>query len=234
MVTVAQDKMLGWVLQAGTIDYERALEWQHGLVKMRQQGLARDTLMLLEHPPVITVGRDGHDANFKDSNITPYFIERGGDVTFHGPGQLVVYFVFNLTRRGRDLHKFMDDVQEGIIRALAEYGIKAERGVENTGVWVGKKKIASIGIAVKHWITYHGAAINLNTKLTEFNKINPCGLNAKVMTSAKRLLKKPVEMEQFRRVLLDKYGEVFGTDFSPIDLESLAEELESQSGGYEI
>ncbi len=234
MVTVAQEKLLGWVLQAGTVDYERALEWQHGLVKMRQQGLARDTMMLLEHPPVITVGRDGHDENFKDSEITPYFIERGGDVTFHGPGQLVVYFVFNLTRRGRDLHKFMDDVQEGIIRALAEYGIKAERGVENTGVWVGKKKIASIGIAVKQWITYHGAAINLNTKLTEFNKINPCGLNAKVMTSAKRLLKKPVDMDQFRRTLLEKYGEVFGTDFSPIDLESLAEELESQSGGYEI
>ena len=87
---------------------------------------------------------------------------------------------------------------------------------------------------VKHWLTYHGAAINLNTKLTEFHKINPCGLNAKVMTSAKRLLKKPVEMDQFRRVLLDKYGEVFGTDFSPIGLEALAEELESQSGGYEI
>lgn len=234
MVTVAQDKLLGWVLQAGTVDYERALEWQHGLVKMRQQGLARDTLMLLEHPPVITVGRDGHDENFADSPITPYFIERGGDVTFHGPGQLVVYFIFNLTRRGRDLHRFMDNVQEGIIRALAQYGIEAQRGVENTGVWVGKKKIASIGIAVKHWITYHGAAINLNTKLTEFNKINPCGLNAKVMTSAKRLLKKPIETEEFRRVLLTKYGEVFGTDFSPIDLESLAEELESQSGGYEI
>ncbi len=138
------------------------------------------------------------------SNVTPYFIERGGDVTFHGPGQLVVYFIFNLTRRGRDLHRFMDDVQEGIIRALAEYGIEAQRGVENTGVWVGKKKIASIGIAVKHWITYHGAAINLNTKLTEFNKINPCGLNAKVMTSAKRLLKKPIETEEFRRVLLDQ------------------------------
>ena len=234
MVTVAQDKLLGWVLQAGTVDYERALEWQHGLVKMRQQGLARDTLMMLEHPPVITVGRDGHDENFADSPITPYFIERGGDVTFHGPGLLVVYFIFNLTRRGRDLHRFMDNVQEGIIRALAQYGIEAQRGVENTGVWVGKKKIASIGIAVKHWITYHGAAINLNTKLTEFNKINPCGLNAKVMTSAKRLLKKPIETEEFRRVLLTKYGEVFGTDFSPIDLESLAEELESQSGGYEI
>ena len=234
MVTVAQDKLLGWVLQAGTVDYELALEWQHGLVEMRQQGLARDTLMMLEHPPVITVGRDGHDENFSDSPITPYFIERGGDVTFHGPGQLVVYFVFNLTRRGRDLHLFMDNVQEGIIRALAVYGIEAQRGVENTGVWVGKKKIASIGIAVKHWITYHGAAINLNTKLTEFNKINPCGLNAKVMTSAKRLLKKPVELEEFRRILLSKYAEVFGTDFSSIDLKSLAEELESQAGGYEI
>lgn len=234
MVTAAQQKLLGWVLQAGTVDYERALEWQHGLVKMRQQGLARDTIMMLEHPPVVTVGRDGHAENFEHSPITPFFVERGGDVTFHGPGQLVVYFIFNLTRRNRDLHVFMDGVQEGIIQTLAEYGIEAQRGKENTGVWVKDKKIASIGIAVKQWITYHGAAINLNTKLTEFKKINPCGLNSKVMTSAKRLTKKAVDPDRFREVLLGKYSDVFDTDFTPVNLESLAEELESQAGGYEI
>lgn len=234
MATAAKEKLLGWILQAGTVNYERALEWQHGLVKMRQQGLARDTIMMLEHPPVVTVGKDGHAENFEHSPITPYFVERGGDVTFHGPGQLVVYFVFNLSRRGRDLHFFMNGVQEGIIQALREYGIEATRGTENTGVWVKGKKIASIGIAVKHWITYHGAAINLNTKLTEFRKINPCGLNAKVMTSARRLTRKEIDTDRFRSVLVQKYAEVFSTDFTPIDLETLAEELESQAGGYGV
>jgi lipoyl(octanoyl) transferase len=166
--------------------------------------------------------------------LKPYFVERGGDVTYHGPGQLVVYFIFNLSRRERDLHWFMDSIQRGIILALGELGIKAKKGTENTGVWVRKKKIASIGVAVKHWISFHGAAINLNTNLAEFDRINPCGLDADVMTSAKELLKKDVDLNQFRRRLLEKYAEVFDTAFSPVALEELAEALESQAGGYGV
>lgn len=233
-MTTADTGHLGWVLDIGRQEYSRALAWQHGLVSMRQQGLARDTIMLVEHPPVITVGKDGHKENFEKVDIEPYFIERGGDVTYHGPGQLVVYFIFNLTRRGRDLHRFMDCIQEGIIRTLAGYNVEAKRGEEYTGVWVGSQKIASIGVAVKRWITFHGAAINLNTDLADFNTINPCGLEAKVMTSLQELTGRAVVMREFSHHLIEHYSAVFETEFAPVELDSLAEALESQAGGYEI
>ena len=113
----------GWVLDIGRVEYEKVLNWQRNLVKMRKEGFARDTIILVEHPPVITVGRDGHEENFKGLAQEPFFIERGGDVTYHGPGQLVVYYIFNLQRRGRDLHKFMSNIQQGIIDALGTFGV---------------------------------------------------------------------------------------------------------------
>ncbi len=227
-------RLYGWWLELGRVEYAQTLEWQHGLVKMREQGLARDTIITVEHPSVITVGRDGHEENFRDSGIEPVFVERGGDVTYHGPGQLVIYFIFNLTRRGRDLHKFMDDIQQGIISTLSGLGISASKGKESTGVWVGDKKIASIGVAVKHWISFHGAALNLNTELNEFGQINPCGLDAAVMTSAEKLIGHPVEFKKFSRTVIDAYQRVFETHFERVGLEELAEALESQAGGYEI
>lgn len=201
---------------------------------MRLEGFARDTIVTVEHPPVVTVGRDGHPENFKNLKEQPFFIERGGDVTFHGPGQLVVYYIFNLARRGRDLHKFMDNVQQGIIQALAHYDIAAKSGDHYTGVWVGDKKIASIGVAVKHWVTFHGSAVNLHTNLEEFAKINPCGLNPSTMTSVERLTGRKVKLDDFAKTLLDSYTKIFETTFTPIDLESLAEDIESQSGGHHV
>ncbi len=227
-------KTYGWHLELGKVDYERTLRWQRGLVKMREEGMARDTIITVEHYPVVTVGKDGHKENFKDLPLEPVFIERGGDVTYHGPGQLVAYFIFNLTRRGRDLHKFMADIQQGIIGALKEYGIDARMGDEHTGVWVQEKKIASIGVAVKRWISFHGAAINLNVNLEEFRKINPCGLSPEVMTSADQLLKEAVDMRKFTRSLLAHYSRIFDTVFTPVDLESLDEDLKSQEGGFTI
>ena len=224
----------GWHLELGRVDYRRALDWQHGLVRMRAQGFARDTIITVEHPPVITVGRDVNPENFANCPIEPVFIERGGDVTYHGPGQLVVYFIFDLGRRGRNLHRFMSDIQEGIIRAVAQLGIEAARGEEYTGVWVGDRKLASIGVAVKRWMSFHGAAINLNTDLSRFETINPCGLDWKVMTSAERIIGRPVDMQAFTRSLVGHYGEVFETEFAPVELETLAEDVKSQAGGYEI
>ena len=224
----------GWVLDVGKVKYDRALQWQRGLVKMRKEGMARDTIMFVEHPPVCTVGRDGHEEHYKNLKVEPVFIERGGDVTFHGPGQLVAYFIFNLARRGRDLHLFMTSVQRGIVDALAELGIEAQLGDEHTGVWVGDKKIGSIGVAVKKWITFHGAAINLNTDLEEFEQMNPCGLNASIMTSAADQLGRQVDMKEFGKLLLVQYERIFETTFDTVDLESLAEDIESQAGGYTI
>jgi len=224
----------GWVLDIGKVDFDRALQWQRGLVKMRKDGMARDTIMLVEHPPVVTIGRDGHEEHYRNLTVKPVFIERGGDVTFHGPGQQVVYFIFNLTRRGRDLHTFMSNIQQGIIGALSEWGITARMDDEYTGVWVQDRKLASIGVAVKKWITFHGAAINLNTDLSEFRQIDPCGLSADVMTSVAEILGHAVDASEFRSLLMKHYSRVFDTVFDPIELEAIAEDLESQSGGYTI
>ena len=233
-MSAADYRLYGWHLELGKVEYERVLDWQHGLVKMRRQGFARDTIITVEHPPVITVGKDGHAENYAGLDIEPIPIERGGDVTYHGPGQLVVYFIFNLTRRGRDLHRFMDDIQTGIIRTLKEYGVGAKPGDENTGVWVGKKKIASIGVAVQHWISFHGAAVNLNTDLRDFKQISPCGLTPETMISLRQLTGKKVSLKRFTSKLIGHYNQVFETCFAPVDLESLAEDVESQAGGYEI
>ena len=230
----ATDKLIGWVLTLGRVDYSQALLWQRGLVKMRREGMARDTIIFVEHPPVVTVGKDGHAENYEGLEVEPHFIERGGDVTYHGPGQLVVYFVFNLTRRGRDLHRFLKQIQQGIMAALKEIGLKSRMDDEHTGVWVGKEKIASVGVAVKQWISYHGAAINLNTELNDFKRISPCGLESGMMTSASKLLNRKIDMDEFARILGDKYSRVFDTEFYPVKLEELAEDIESQAGGYTI
>ncbi len=224
----------GWYLDAGRVEFARALAWQRQLVKMRIDGMCRDLILLVEHPPVVTVGKDGHAEHYASAGIEPVAIERGGDVTYHGPGQLVVYFIFNLTRRGRDLHAFIDNVQEGIIRSLAEYGVEGYRNDVSTGVWVGDAKLASIGVAVKKWISFHGAAINLNTNLDEFASINPCGLKPETMTSLAKLRGKSVALSEFSRKLIGHYADVFATDFSPVLLEEIAEDLKSQTGGGHV
>lgn len=225
----------GWILRAGLVEYKLAWKWQQSLVNMRREGLARDTILMLEHPPVVTVGKDGHKENFAGCDLEPVHIERGGDVTYHGPGQLVAYFIFNLTRHGRDVRKFITTLQQGIVDAFADIGIEAAiRAGEHTGVWVGDRKIASLGVAVKRWITFHGVAINLNTDLSEFGRINPCGFKAETMISARELLGKKIDIDDFSETLLEHYARLFVTKFEPVDLESLAEELESQAGGYTI
>ena len=233
-MTAADYKLNGWVLELGKVDFEQVLGWQRGLVKMRREGMARDTIILVEHPPVITIGRDGHRENYCDLKTEPVFIERGGDVTYHGPGQLVVYFIFNLTRRGRDLHLFMSQIQNGIIAGLKQIGIEARQGDEHTGVWTDRGKIASIGVAVKNWVSFHGAAVNLNTDLKDFEQIKPCGLSAEDMTTAESILGKKVDLGDFGKTLLAEYQKIFDTTFYPVALDELAEDIESQAGGYTI
>jgi len=220
----------GSVFWLGRVEYERALIWQRKLVKMRKEGLCRDTLMMLEHPPVITVGKSGQEANYLKLKDKAVFVERGGDVTYHGPGQLVVYYIFDLARRDKDLHQFMSNIQQGIIDTLFEYGITAKRGEEHTGIWVEDRKIASIGIAVKNWVTFHGSAVNLNTNLEDFQNINPCGLSSTVITSLKKEIGREIKMDEFCTRLVNCYDSIFEMKFETVYKEELAEQLESQSG----
>jgi lipoyl(octanoyl) transferase len=179
----------GQVLDLGRLDYAAAYERQLALVAERQRGEGLDTLILVEHPHVITLGRTrGARANVLAAGDVPVVeIERGGDATYHGPGQLVAYPIVRLDDEERDLHRFLRALEEGMIRALAELGVTAGRRPGATGVWVGDRKIASIGIACRRWVTFHGVALNVSTDLSYFTRINPCGFDATVMTSLEAL-----------------------------------------------
>jgi lipoyl(octanoyl) transferase len=186
------------VAQLGLVPYGDALERQRALAEDRIAGRsAHDTLLLLEHPPVVTLGRGTHDSSLpvapdllRRRGIEVFEIERGGDVTYHGPGQLVGYPIFDLTGEGmrRDLHWFLRQLEAALIEALASFGIPGERREGYTGVWTAgaSRKIASIGIHVRQWVTWHGFALNVTTDLSPFDLIVPCGIPDVVMTSMAR------------------------------------------------
>jgi len=176
------------VMRAGLVPYGDALEWQRGLAQARiERRLAHDVLLLVEHPPVITLGRGTRGAHLVAAEgIEVVEIERGGDVTYHGPGQLVGYPILDLTDHRPDLHWYLRTLEQALIDALAELGLPAERNPGYTGVWTRGRKIASIGIHVKQWVTWHGFALNVTTDLAQFGRIVPCGISGVVMTSLQR------------------------------------------------
>ncbi len=176
------------VIQAGTVPYAEALEWQRQLADDRIAGrLSHDVLLLLEHPPVVTLGRNSHAAHLLEPDgIDVFEVERGGDVTFHGPGQLVGYPILDLRAYQQDLHWYLRTLERALIEALGILDIPAERNPGFTGVWTRGRKIASIGIHVKQWVTWHGFALNVTTDLTHFDRIVPCGIQGVVMTSVDR------------------------------------------------
>jgi len=183
------------VHKLGMIDYKNALELQLSLLEKRKHGEIGDTILLLEHPPTYTIGRKGNiknllidSENLKKRGIHFERVSRGGDITFHGPGQLVGYPIIDLNNFDRDVHRFLRKLEEAIILTLSEFGINGERIPELTGVWVGEEKIASIGVGIKKWITYHGFALNVNTDLTYFDNIVACGIPKVEITSMERKL----------------------------------------------
>src|SRR5207245_11291526 len=157
--------------------------------------LSRDVLLLLEHPPVVTFGRNSQVSHLlQPDGIDVFEVERGGDVTFHGPGQLVGYPILDLGAYKKDLHWYLRTLEQALIDALAELGIPAERDPGYTGVWTRRRKIASIGIHVKQWVTWHGFALNVTTDLGSFERIVPCGIPGVVMTSVEREVPVPARM----------------------------------------
>jgi lipoyl(octanoyl) transferase len=176
------------VVQAGRVPYAEALEWQRSLAQARIDGrLPHDQLLLLEHPPVVTLGRNSHATHLlRSAGVDVFEVERGGDVTFHGPGQLVGYPILDLTGYKQDLHWYLRTLEQALIHALGTLGIAAHRNPGYTGVWTGGRKIASIGVHVKQWVTWHGFALNVTTDLAHFDRIVPCGIPGVVMTSIER------------------------------------------------
>jgi lipoate-protein ligase B len=204
------------LIDLGVRDYADVWAMQLALVKERQRDEIPDTLLLVEHPHVITAGRSAKRDNLIDLGDTPlYEIERGGDVTYHGPGQLVGYPIFLLRDAERDLHVYLRNLEESIIRALAGFGLSGTRKPGWTGVWnaVAERKLASIGVAVKRWVTLHGFALNVATDLGRFAAINPCGLDAAVMGSMAGELGRPVEMTAVKSGVRDAVAAVFARQF---------------------
>jgi lipoyl(octanoyl) transferase len=200
------------------MDYREALELQTRLWQQVSSGEGQDTLLLVEHPPVITLGVRGKQEHIllpeeerKRLGVSTVQVSRGGDVTYHGPGQIVGYPIMNLNRWGRDIHDFVHKIENTFITLLKDdYGIRAERGDKTyTGVWVDMEKITAIGIQVKKWTTMHGFAFNVNTDLSHFQWIVPCGLTDRGVTSLEKLTGRKQDMDK----LFDRTAEVFCSIF---------------------
>ena len=204
------------LLDLGTREYGEVWALQRELVAARQRDEIPDTLVLVEHPHVITAGRSAHRENLLATDGVPLFeIERGGDVTYHGPGQLVGYPIFLLRADERDLHRYLRNLEEALIQAVARFGLEGDRKSGWTGVWTvgGARKLASIGVAVKRWVTMHGFALNVSTDLARFAAINPCGLDASVMASVSSELGRAVSVEEMKTAVRETFAAVFGRSF---------------------
>ncbi len=188
----------------GRLAFEAGLELQNDLVEARRQRVASDTVMLLEHEPVYTIGRTRDRSSLGDAEargLPVVEINRGGQATYHGPGQLVGYPILDLNDYGRDLHLYLRTLEEALIEASAAVGIKAGRREGLTGVWVEDRKLASIGVGVRHWISMHGFAINVAADLGGFAAIVPCGIQDVTMTSIERESGQPWAVEAFSQVV---------------------------------
>jgi lipoate-protein ligase B len=203
------------VIDLGRREYGEVWKLQQELVAERQRGEIADTLVLVEHPDVITLGRrQSSQSNVVAPGDIPVFeIERGGDVTYHGPGQLVGYPIFALEGDERDLHAYLRNLEEALIGACGDLGLAAGRKAGWTGVWIGERKVASIGIAVRRWVTMHGFALNVATDLSRFTAINPCGLDAAVMTSLSREAGREVTLDETKALVVARMASVFRRSF---------------------
>jgi lipoyl(octanoyl) transferase len=208
--------MLCHVEQLGVVDYAPALEIQKDLVAQRKRGDVPDTLLLLEHPHVYTLGRNARPENVLVSaefiasrGAQTFQTDRGGDVTYHGPGQLVGYPIMDLTQHRRDISWYMRQLEDVFMRTAGDYGIAAGRSPGAPGVWVGNDKLVAMGVHLSRWVTSHGFAFNVNTNLRYFDWIVPCGLQGRGVTSLAKLLGHVVDMEQVTAAVVKHFGEVF-------------------------
>jgi lipoate-protein ligase B len=213
--------MTGLFLDLGRMKYGEALELQRRLAGQRARREIPDVLILLEHDHVITLGRKTTPENFRPQDVPVFEVERGGDATYHGPGQLVGYPILLL--EDHDVRRHVRNIEEVLLRAVRRFGIEGERLDGHPGIWVLGKKLASVGVAVTNWVTYHGFALNVNTDLSYFNLIKPCGLSPDMMTSMERLRGEKIPFEEVKEAVESGFSSASGQTFTRGTLESLAE-----------
>lgn len=215
-----------WCLELGLMEFVQAHGLQLEILEAKISGrMKKDIVLLVEHPAVFTMGRRGKCTNLKappsflsDSGIGLHRIERGGDITFHGPGQLVAYPIMNLKQSNIGVLDFVDKLEESMIRTLTNWGIRATRDSRNRGVWVNEKKIGSVGIAIRRGISFHGMALNVNLPLEPFSWINPCGLEGIGVTAMSLEARKPVAVMEVKAVLKKHFEDIFSILIQDINI----------------
>ena len=213
-----------WLLDLARRPYREVWRLQKKLVPRRAVGLIPDGLILVEHDPVVTLGRRGTRADVLDPSLDVIEVERGGEATYHGPGQLAGYPILGLPDR-LEVKRLVTDIEEVLLRTCADFGIDATREGSERGVWVGPRKIASIGLAVKDGVSFHGFGHNVNTDLSPFGKIRPCGHDGSVMTSMEVVLGHPVEMEDVKASVIVHFQGVFGLTLRRVAVSELVPEV---------
>ncbi|MGO8988655.1 MAG: lipoyl(octanoyl) transferase LipB [bacterium] len=218
----------GYIIDLGLVDYEKALVLQHQFWSKRVEEQLPDVLLILEHPHVITLGRRGNRSHLiatsealEGMKIPIFHVERGGDVTYHGPGQIVAYPILDLKEYGYRVVRYVDQLEEIVLRVLRDFEIEGRRDPLNRGVWVGEEKIASVGVAIKRRVSLHGIALNYETDLKYFDLINACGLKEKKMTSMAKNLGKRISRESVTKSLSLNFREVFKGEWEEKDIQEL-------------
>ena len=203
----------------GLVPYDDGLRLQERAVQRLHSGDAPEQLLLLEHPHVFTLGRGADSSNIladrqhlESNSVEVHETGRGGDVTYHGPGQLVGYPIINLKPDRCDVHRYVRDIEEVLIRSIAEFGVTGTRIAGLTGVWVGNEKIGAIGVRIARWITSHGFALNVNTDLSYFKMIVPCGITDKGVTSLSRQTGRSIDTRDVAQIVAENFGKVFGRE----------------------
>lgn len=212
----------------GLVEYEKALQLQNNLVSARLGGEIPDTVLILQHPSVLTIGVSGNEKNviaprdlLASEGIAVLHVDRGGDITYHGPGQLVGYPIVNLRAKGIGPTQYVRYLEEVIIRTLDAFSIKANRDSEYPGVWVGLDKICALGIRLTWWVTMHGFALNVNNDLKYFTYINPCGITDRQVTSMSRLMGHEIALETVIPCMIEQWGHVFNTEIRQGSVEEI-------------
>lgn len=212
-----------WLLDLGRAEYGRTWELQRALAARRAEDRILDGLILVEHDPVVTLGRRGTDADILDPTLPVFRVERGGEATFHGPGQLVGYPILKLPDR-LEVKRLVTDLEEVLILASADFGIEAVHEGPERGVWVDGRKLGSIGLAVQRGVTFHGFAHNVSTDLTYFLRIRPCGHAGTIMTSMEKLLGHAVDLEDVKASVIVAFQRIFGVTLRRVALPELLPE----------
>jgi lipoate-protein ligase B len=222
------DLQHGWLVNLGHARYLETLDLQRTLVRLRYENSVPDILLLVEHEPVITLGRRGRTENILSTaedlasdGIPIHRVERGGDITYHGPGQLVGYPILHLGHRKLGVRTFVELLEETIILTLADIKIRAGRQPQHRGVWVANLKVAALGVAVRRWVTFHGFALNVSPRMEHFCHINPCELGHEQVTSMASLLGEKVSIEEVSQKVVSRFIELFPgawREVSPIEL----------------